>query len=181
MYKKILIFSFLALSLQANEFSNSTGSDIFKGNQLKIVDKKDIKLSGSVDKDKVQKDLASKDLTSLITDNKKNIEKNLEKIKSCEDKAKTKEEKDSCWKVDYKQNKESRVSSSYKEKEFVSDSMEKEIEKAQKVLKDKNNVNNATSQSIDINKVNLNDFKSNKLDNSKIDQLKNSDSSKIKF
>ncbi len=177
MYKKLLLFSFLAFSLQANEFSTKDNANIFKTNQPVFVNKKDMQL-GPVDKNKVQEELASKDLSSMVSDNKNKIEKNLEKIKSCEDKAKTKEEKDFCWKVDYKQNKESRVTSTYKEKEFNTESMDKEIEKAQKVLSDKNNY--AKSQAIDINKVNLNDFKASKLDNSKIDNLKTTDTNSFK-
>lgn len=176
MYKKILILSTLALSLCANEFSNKDNSNIFKTNQPQFVDKKDIKMNGNVDKDQVQKDLAATDMSSLVSNNKKAIDKNLEKIKSCEENAKTKDEKDSCWKTEFKQTRDSRVTSSYKEKDLMTDSMDKEIEKAQKVLKDKNSnnsFNNATTQSIDINKVNLNDFKRGTLDNSKIDKLKN--------
>ena len=173
MYKKILFFSFLTICLNANDFSNNNGVNIFKENQPQFVNKKDIKLNGNVNKDQVQKDLAKTDMKSLVTDNKKIIDKNLEKIKLCEENAKTKIEKNNCWKVDYKQNKENTINSTYKEKELKMDSMEKEIENAQKILKDKNSYNNAKNQTIDIISLNLNEFKAGKLDNSKIDNLKN--------
>lgn len=173
MYKKILFFSFLTIALNANEFYNNNGTNVFKENQPQFINKKDIKLNGNVNKDQAQKDLAKTDIKSLVTDNKKNIDKNLEKIKLCEDNAKTKVEKDNCWKVDYKPKKEVFINSTYKEKEIKMDSMEKEIENAQKILKDKNSYNNAKNQAIDINSLNLNDFKAGKLDNSKIDNLKN--------
>ncbi len=172
MYKNILFFSFLAIYSNANEFSNNNGNNIFKENQPQFINKKDIKLNGNLNKDQVQKDLAATDMNSLVKDNKKNIDKNLEKIKLCEDNAKTKIEKDNCWKIDYKQKKENTINSTYKEKELKMDSMDKEIEKAQKVLNDKKSFNNAKNQSIDINSLNLNEFKAGKLDNSKIDKLK---------